>query len=290
MYDTHAHLNSQEYQNQVEKIIRQSKEAGLTGIIVASSNVEDSLQAIDLAKKHPRYLYATVGIHPQNTNPKPSQTWLTQISQLDNLINESKEYIVAVGETGLDDSEPFSPGETLPSLEEQKELFQGQLELAAKYNLPVVIHARGLVDETIEIIRSRVTELRVAGGGLKEKDSERVTRNPKHENILNGVFHCYAGGKKRIAKILDLPGKWYFGIDGNVTYDQGLQNVVAEIPHDRLLLETDSPWLTPEPHRGKINSPAYLPLVADQVAKIWSTTLAEVAEITSQNTQTLFNL
>lgn len=302
MIDTHAHLNSQEYRNQVEKIVSQSKKAGLTRIIIASSNLEDSQQAIDLVKKYPGYLYASVGIHPHEVitkyearNTKLSQTWLTQIEGLQALIEKNREYIVAVGETGLDDSElqprRNSPdgekaprpqriragisgggGQALPVekerlVNEQKELFTGQLELAAKYDLPVIIHARGFVDEVINSIE-------LSAFGLK----------------LDGVFHCYAGGKKRISKILNLPGDWYFGVDGNVTYDQGLQNVVAEIPRNRLVLETDSPWLTPEPHREEMNTPAYLPLVAAQIAEIWGVDQKEVDKIAVENTQRLFKL
>lgn len=266
MFDTHAHLNCQEYQGQVEKIVGESKKAGVTGIIIASSNLEDSQQAIDLAKKYPGYLYASVGIHPHCTDRNFQFSIYEQINQLENLISECKKHIVAVGETGLDDSEPLSP-EKKRSVEEQKELFSGQLGMAAKYDLPVIIHARGLVDEVINSIQH-------SAFGLK----------------LNGTFHCYAGGKKRIAKILDLPGNWYFGIDGNVTYDQGLQNVVSQIPRDRLVLETDSPYLTPEPYRDRINSPAYLPLIAKQVAQIWGVDQKEVVKITIENSQRLFKL
>ncbi len=264
MIDTHAHLNLPEYLNRIDEVVDQCKEVGLTGVVVASADVEESKIAVDLAKKYPGYLQAMVGIHPLEEDSKLEARNSKRLERLNALIEENRENIVAVGETGLDDSEQ-APGETARLIEEQKELFIGQLELAAKYNLPVVIHARGLVDEVIHSLKHSAISPR-----------------------LNGVFHCYAGGKKRIGKILDLPGEWYFGIDGNVTYDQGLQNVVAEIPRDRLVLETDSPFLTPEPYRGKANTPAYLPLIAAQIAEIWQTTPAEVAEITSQNTKNLF--
>ncbi len=284
MIDTHAHLNLPEYLQRIDEVIVDSRQAGLTGIVVASANLEESKKSIELSKRYPDYLHAMVGIHPQNTNPNFQFSPATplacrgraiskQISQLDNLINENREYIVAVGETGLDDSEP-PPPETKRSLEEQRELFKRQLSLAAKYDLPVIIHARGLVDEVIEMV-----------SGF-ENCKLKIENSPL---LRGGVFHCYAGGKKRIPEILDLPGNWYFGIDGNVTYDQGLQNVVAEIPQERLLLETDSPWLTPEPHRGEKNTPAYLPFIAAQIAEIWQTDVSEVDKITTENTQKLFN-
>ncbi len=106
---------------------------------------------------------------------------------------------------------------------------------------------------------------------------------------LRGVFHCYSGGKSRIKKVLDLPGEWYFGIDGNVTYDQGLQNVVKQIPENRLLLETDTPYLAPEPHRGETNTPANIPFIADQIAEIWEVEVEQVEKITTNNAENLFN-
>lgn len=274
MYDTHAHLNLPEYLDQIEQVVSNCRQAGLTGVVVASADLEESKKAVELAKEYPDFFYGMVGIHPYGENPKSEFLISKQISILQNLIEGNSEHIVAVGETGLDDSDP-PPGKMARSLVEQKKLFQGQLDLAAEYGLPVVIHARGYVDETIEIISNF------------ENCKLKIENSPL---LRGGVFHCYAGGKKRISKILDLPGKWYFGIDGNVTYDQGLQNVVTEIPHDRLVLETDSPWLTPEPHRGEINTPAYLPLIVDQIAQIWQAPPAKVAEITAGNTQSLFNI
>lgn len=271
MFDTHAHLNFPEYTQRIDEVVANCKKAGLTGVIIASSNIDESEKSIQLAQEYPDFLYASVGIHPQKTDPENNSGVDDQLRQLEKLIKDNQKYIVAVGETGLDDSEP-PPPEIKRSLEEQKEFFHGQLQLAAKFNLPVIIHARGLVDEVIKTI-------------LKFKNFK--FRNSPY---TRGVFHCYAGGKKRISKILDLPGEWYFGVDGNVTYDQGLQNVVAEIPPDKLLLETDSPFLTPEPHRGEINTPGYLPLIVAQVAKIWNVDIEKVAELTSKNTKTLFAL
>lgn len=184
--------------------------------------------------------------------------------------------IVAIGETGLDFKEP-PPGEEERSKEEQARLFQGQITLAQKYHLPLLVHARsssahkGLrkdkeaVDEVIEI--------------LTMKQCNHAT--------MKGVFHCYAGGKKRISKILNLPNSWYFGFDGNLTYDEGLQNIIQLIPPERLLIETDSPFLAPVPHRGEVNTPAYLPFIQQKINEIFE------EDLTSQilfNTRKLFNL
>lgn len=287
MIDIHAHLNFPELLVKVDKIVEDSKKAGLMGIIVGSSNLEDSKIAIGLAKKYSGFLYASVGIHPQKTDPENKTTIKEQLAVLDkllestivlstivdrNVINkglcERNKIVVAIGETGLDYSEP-PPGEEERSKKEQEELFIGQLNLAAKHNLPVVVHAREAVDETIEKIQE------LGNLGIKE---------------LRGVFHCYSGGKKRIKKILDLPGEWYFGIDGNLTYDQGLQNVVKEIPKDRLLVETDSPFLAPDPYRGQICTPVYLPLIVQKVAEIWGEGLETTKKQLLKNTKELFSI
>jgi len=105
-----------------------------------------------------------------------------------------------------------------------------------------------------------------------------------------GVFHCYTGGKKRISKILDLNKKWYFGIDGNLTYEEGLGEVVKNIPKDRLVLETDSPFLTPEPFRGEENKPEYVEYVYKKVADLWQMSMEEVEKIIDENAKNLFDL
>lgn len=264
MIDIHAHLNFPPLYDQIDKVVAESKKAGLTGIIIGSSNLADSEVSIELAKKYPGFLYASVGIHPQKTDPKNKQTSKEQLETLDKLIAESfqltayGQQIVAIGETGLDFS-PAPPGEEDRNKEEQEELFLGQIELALKYNLPLVIHAREAVDEVINIL-----------GNLSN---------------LRGVFHCYAGGKKRITKVLALPGEWYFSFDGNITYDLGLTGIIPVIPTERILIETDSPFLAPEPFRGQTNTPAYLPYTQKKINEIVGKDLTSQI---LQNTKTLF--
>jgi len=262
MIDTHAHLNFPELLSNLDNIINQSKQNQLKAIIVVSSNLKDSAKAVELAQKYPNYLYASVGIHPQKTNPENKQSIKDQIKQLKQLIKDNS-CVVAIGETGLDFSSPLLDEEER-SRQEQFELFQQQINLAQEFSLPLIIHARGSNDEICQILQTK-------------------TR-------LGGVFHCYSGGKKRVNKILALAGNWYFGIDGNVTYDQGLQNVVKLIPKDKLVLETDSPYLAPEPYRGEVNTPANLPLIAKKIAQIWQTGWQEVVDQTLKNTQKLFKL
>ncbi len=267
MIDTHAHLNIPLFSNQVDEIVKKSKQAGVKGVIMASSNLEEIRIGLELAKDYPDFLYPAAGIHPQKTDPDNKTFFKQQLRELDKLISNNPR-IIAVGECGLDSSQP-PPGEEARKISKQIDLFCDQLKIAAKHNLPVIIHARGLVDEVIKVLNAEC-----------QMPNEQI----------NGVFHCYTGGKSRINRILDLPGEWYFGIDGNVTYDRGLQKVVKEIPHNRLLLETDSPYLAPEPHRGETNTPANLPLIAEQIAEIWDCEVDKVAEQTSTNTKDLFKI
>ena len=178
-------------------------------------------------------------------------------TKLKKLVEENYKKIVAIGECGLEFLGDFDK-------EKQEFLFRKQIELAQKYKKPLIIHARKAVDETVEILK-------------------------EYEN-LSGVFHCYAGGNKRIKKVLELGENWYFGIDGNLTYEEGLVDVVKNIPKDRLVLETDSPYLTPEPFRGQENNPNNVVYVYKKVAKIWGKSFNETEKIIDGNVRKLFQI
>ncbi len=263
MIDTHAHLTFPPLYQEVEKVIAESKTAGLTGIILGSSNLQDSSQTLNLAQKHPGFLFASVGIHPQKTDPQNKASVEDQLQALEGLILKAKASspnpLVALGETGLDFS-PAPPGNEDRPKEEQMRLFQGQIKLAQKHHLPLIIHAREAIDEVIKLL--------------------------SNFGNIRGTFHCYAGGRKRIAKILTLPKAWYFGFDGNLTYDEGLQNTLKLIPQERILIETDSPFLAPIPHRGEVNTPAYLPLIQEKINEILGQDLTQKI---LENSQRLFN-
>lgn len=165
--------------------------------------------------------------------------------------------VIAIGECGLE----FMDG---VNKEKQTEVFKRQIEMSQKYNKPLIVHSREASEETLEILKSY-------------KD-------------LRGVIHCYTGGKKRIKRYLDISPDWYFGIDGNLTYEIGLEQVVAEIPKDRLILETDSPFLTPIPHRGEKNYPEYVRFVYQKVSEIWQLSQEETEDIIDKNAEKLFRI
>jgi len=255
--DTHAHLSTRFL---TPAMAGQIMTEEIT-IILAGSNVTDSRENIELAKNNPK-IWASVGIHPQCTDSENLDSVEKQLDLLEDMV-KNNDKIVAIGECGLDYSPP-PPEERERSKEEQEKLFLGQIEIAQKYQKPLIIHARKAVDEVIEILK-------------------------KYKNLA-GVFHCYAGGKKRIQRILDLGENWCFGIDGNLTYEVGLAEVVAAIPKERLILETDSPFLTPVPFRGQTNKPEYVKYIYEKMAEIWKTNLCETEKIIDTNAKRLFKL
>ena len=168
--------------------------------------------------------------------------------------------VVAIGECGLE----FTNEVSEPDQKKQIELFRKQIVMSQNVNRPLIVHSRQASDETLEILREY--------------------------NNLRGVIHCYSGGKKRIKKFLELPGEWYFGIDGNLTYEIGLEEVVKNIPKDRLILETDSPYLTPVPYRGEKNCPEYIKYVYQKISEIWEMSLEVTEKIIDDNAKRLFKI
>jgi TatD DNase family protein len=212
-------------------------------IILAAADLKTSKNNLELAKKYD-FLYPAIGIHPQSPVEK--------IEDLEKIMTKK---VVAIGECGLEFVGEYNR-------KNQEICFRNQIELAQKYKLPLIIHARKAVDEVIEILK-------------------------KYKNI-SGVFHCYAGGIKRIKNVVEIG--FYFGIDGNLTYEDGLLSVVKNIPKDRLILETDCPYLTPLPFRGQENKPAYVKYIYQKVAETWEMSFEETEKIVDGNAERLFKL
>ena len=250
LIDSHAHLNDIRYSKDREEVIKAIRKAGVTNIINVGADTISSRTSVKLADEHD-FIYATVGVHPHYTDKM--EDW--NIRYLKSLASHKK--VVAIGEIGLDYYYDHSMRAN------QKHWFRRQLQLAKELNLPVVIHDRDAHDDVLEIL--------------------------KDENISNGVFHCYSGSAEMAKIVLDMG--FYISFGGVVTFQNArtVIDALRAVPLERLLIETDCPYLAPEPHRGKRNSSEYLPLIAEDVAGIRGRMdVEDVCNITAENARRLF--
>lgn len=259
LIDTHAHLNFPDFEKDLDQVIKGSLEKGVSQIICVSSNLQDSEKTIALTQKYPKIVFATVGIHPHQTDPENNLNISRQLQSLEKLAQ--KRGVVAIGECGLDFT-PAPPGEKDRPEKKQIFLFEKQITLAKKLKLPIIVHCRKAFPLAVAILKT--------------------------SQVKKGVFHCYSTGKKGLDQVFSLG--FYFGVDGNLTYDEGLQNVYKAIPLERIILETDAPFLSPEPYRGLRNEPANIKVIAKFLAGIKDTRFETLAEITTKNAQKLFSL
>jgi TatD DNase family protein len=262
LIDTHAHLNFPDFEKDLDQVIQNAIKKGVEKIICVSSSIRDSKIAIEIAKKYPQTVYATVGIHPHITDPDNQEPIKIQIRELEELAKNPM--VVGIGECGLDYT-PAPPSEKNRMPEEQVLLFESQISLAKKLNLPLSIHCRKATKETLEILN---------------KHFKPAKNHP-------GVWHCYSAGKKEIPRVLELG--FYLGIDGNITYDSGLQNVVKNIPLKRIVLETDCPFLGPIPYRGLRNTPENVKISAEFMAHLLGCSFINLSNITTENAKKIFS-
>lgn len=250
--DTHAHLDEGRFAGDLEGVLQRAQEARVTRIICVGSDLTSSRRAVALAGDLP-WLYAAVGVHPHDAADVVPRTW-------DGLrILAASSRVVAWGEIGLDFHYDFSPRDC------QKNVFRKQLEIAGELNLPVIIHDREAHQEVLDILKDF--------SGLK-----------------GVVIHCFSGDQGVADECLKRG--YYLGIGGTLTYPKNtiLQEVVRKAPLEHILLETDCPYLAPQPWRGKRNEPAYLPAVAEEIAKLKNITPADAAAATTANAKKFFNL
>ncbi len=256
--DTHAHLDMKEFAGDRDEVITRALATGVTKIITVGTDITSSQQAIALAEKY-KQVYAAVGVHPHDAG-RVEGSYLTRLAEL---AKQSK--VVAIGETGLDFYRNYSPKEA------QFNILHGQLELAAELNLPIIIHARQAAREMIETL------------------SDWVKRHKDTSGRPRGVIHCFSDDAQTARKYLNLG--FYISFAGYVSYPQSRAPAVAKtIPIDRILVETDCPFLTPQKHRGKRNEPSYVVLTAGIVAGALGMPLEKFAEQTAENAQRLFKL
>lgn len=252
IFDSHAHYDSEQFHEDREKLLNSMQENGVGTIVNAGASWESVTKVVELAEKYP-FLYAAVGLHPDEVGDLTKERLAFMEKQC------AHEKVVAVGEIGLDyywDNE---------SRELQKHWFVKQLELARKLNLPVIIHSRDAAEDTLEIMK-------------------------EHAQGLRGVIHCFSYSKEMAKEYVKMG--FFIGIGGVVTFKNGkkLKEVVEAIPLERILLETDCPYLAPEPYRGKRNSSIYLNHVAQTIGAIKGATCEEVVKQTEKNGKELFGI
>jgi TatD DNase family protein len=255
LVDTHLHLDFEQYDADRAAVLERAAASDVGVLITIGIDLQTCRNAVALAKQHPN-IYAAVGLHPNSAD----QWDATLESALRDWAQHPK--VVAIGEIGLDYYWKRVPPET------QQRAFEAQLAIAAETKLPVIIHDRDAHADTLATLQTWV--------------QSGVAPTPP------GVLHCFSGDLAMAQTALDLG--FYLGVDGPVTYKKAveLQALVTALPLDRLVIETDAPFLTPHPHRGKRNEPAYVRFVAEQLARLHNTTLDQVATQTTQNARTLF--
>jgi TatD DNase family protein len=258
--DSHAHLQDELFSADLQLVLDRSSANGIVRILLPSSSYDDSQTALSLARQD-RRLVCAVGCHPHEAETfdrQSRQDWL------DLVLSGRPEPIVAIGEIGLDYHYDFAPRPL------QQEVFRRQLDLAYELDLPVIIHEREAVADCLTILEACWQH-----GRLRS---------------VPGVFHCYSGSPETAAILLKMG--FYLGFDGPITFKNARKSldVLAACRHDRVLLETDSPYLTPVPLRGQRNEPANIPLIGSKVAEIWQLTTDEVAAQTTANAIRLFGL
>ncbi len=264
MIDAHCHFNFHSFEKDYDSIIKQAFEAGVTKIINVGTKIDSSELAVELAQKY-KNLYAIVGVHPHHAD-KLKSDWLEKLQQL-----AKNPKVVAIGEIGMDYFSYKSNDIVDPKL--QKEVFIRQIELAHKLKLPLQIHNRQAGKDILDILLNHKSYL----------------LNPP------GMFHCMSGNLDFLEKVLGLG--FYVGFDGNITYKgiapgeaTELKELVKYTPLDRILVETDSPFLTPEPHRGNRNLPEYVIIVGDFIAKIKGIPFQKLEKQTTKNANKIFKL
>jgi len=271
--DTHCHLDLEQFDADRDAVIQRAVHAGVRRILIPSLTVASSGATVKLAESNPM-LYAAVGVHPTEADSWDGQT----ISALKNLAAGSLK-VVAIGEIGLDYYWNKS------SREEQISILKEQLNLASELELPVVIHSREKEDaEYGECAKDLIRILEEWISGLKSRN-EALANRP-------GVLHSFSGSIETAGRAIDLG--FNIGVTGPITYKNAekKRQVIGNLPLERLLIETDSPYLTPEPHRGihsARNEPAFVIHIADKIAEIKSRTPQEVAAVTTENAARLFS-
>jgi len=251
LIDTHAHLNDPQFDRDLDQVLSRAWNEGIIAVVTVGYDLKSSERAVELAAGYDR-IFAAVGIHPNYSSEVTEPGW----RRIEDLTSHGK--VVAIGETGLDFYRDFAPPET------QQASFQKQLELAERLNLPVIVHSRNAAKECLEIISA--------------------VGSPK----VGGVMHCFEGTPDQASNALELG--MYISANGMATWDNrtDIREMLKVVPLDRLLIETDAPYLAPKPIGRKRNEPAHVRHVAECLAGLFDVTADELAERTASNAIKLF--
>ena len=253
--DTHTHLFLKQFDNDIDQVIENAIADGVNQMLLPNISASTTKVMLELCEKFPKNCFPMMGLHPCDVKKETVKKELAHVQQM-----LEKVKFIAIGEIGLD----LYWDKT--TLDIQKAAFAFQIQLAKKYNLPIVIHVRDSFNEAIDIV--------------EELNDENLT----------GVFHCFTGSEENANRVINL-GDFYIGIGGVLTFkNSGLDNTLEKIDLSHLVLETDSPYLAPSPFRGKRNESKYIVNIAERLAKVKDVSLEEIAEITSRNANVLFKI
>jgi TatD DNase family protein len=253
LVDSHAHLEMPEFKKDLEAVIQRAKESGVEYIFTVGTEMGDWTRALEIARSHPT-IFAILGVHPHNATEINDETYPI----LKGLCQDKK--VKAYGEIGLDFFRNLSPRDI------QLKRFREQIGLARELGLPIVVHDREAHRETLEILKS-------------EKAEE-----------CGGIIHCFSAGYEMAKACMDMG--FYISIPGSITFKNadGFREIVKRLPLESLLVETDAPFLTPEPFRGKRNEPSYVRHTAQKVAEIKGVSFERLAEVTTENALRVYSL
>lgn len=252
IWDTHAHIDDPSYVGEFEDLLARMKSAGISRVTNVGYDLSSSQRSVELAQEY-NFIYAAIGIHPHNAEGVTGETW----NKLLQLAKQPK--VLAWGEIGLDYYRDLSPRLI------QKEIFIQQIKLANEIGLPIVIHNRDAHQDVLEVVKT-------------------------HPPLYGGVFHCYSGSREMAEILLKLG--FYLSFAGPITFKNARHTVevAKHAPIDRILVETDSPYLSPEPRRGKRNEPTYVLEIVKKIAELKNLSVEDVALKTMQNAERVFRL
>ncbi|MFA6253400.1 MAG: TatD family hydrolase [Patescibacteria group bacterium] len=274
LVDSHAHLNFQAFNEDRSQVIARCKNAGMLVVNVGAAKAT-SQKALEIADG--QNFYASLGLHPIHVFDEEFK-----VNDYQKLIDENKDRVVAMGETGFDyfhlDMSFAKGAKSVAEIKDkQKKVFLQHLELAKKNNLAVIVHGRNGKPASPQ-------------GGDEPSAYRDIYELLKESGQKRGVVHCFGGNLEEAKLVVEMG--FYIGITGIITFDKTgvLEEIISEVPLERILIETDSPYLAPEPYRGKRNEPLYVQYVAEKIAQVKGKSVEDIIEITGNNAKSLFNL